>query len=313
MKDWEHILADARRLESPCNCCVHRCGVARHSGETGTCGATSIGKYTKFFITYGEEPQLTPSRMLYFSHCNMRCAYCTNMEYIQPEYNGGEECAHIQMAQEIDREYAEGHIKSFQILGGEPSCSLSTTLKVASHIASNVPIVWNSNFTFTQECLDILLRSVDFFVADLKFGNDKCARNLANFPEYWDTVTANLASIPKNKLLIRHLPLGGHLDCCSLPVIDFLKTNFPHVPVSFHTLLPDAAGKTRGLTPQEQCRLEDAIAKSRLNQCKSTLSHTEGTSARQYFPSEILIRKDGTVMVQDLTEQVRNLLEKLQV
>jgi len=312
MKDWEKIVSEARRLEEPCACCSRRCGAMRHSGEVGWCGAAGKGMVSKFFITYGEEPCLTPAYMLYFTHCNMRCAYCTNMEYIQPGYAGGSPCGTVDIARIVDEAWGKKQIRAFQVLGGEPGCSLSAAMETAACIKSSVPIVWNSNFCFSDEAFEVLAGAVDFWVADLKFGCGKCAHELAAFDGYWETVTENLRRVPADRLLVRHLPLGGHWECCSRPVIDFLKTTLPGVPVACHPLIPDKAGRTRSLSPVEQARLDEYIAKSGLKRIFAQACMEGSAETRQEFPGEIVIRKDGSIMVQDFSAPMCGLIEKLQ-
>ena len=308
-RDWTALLEAARELENPCRCCPRQCGVNRARGERGFCGAATPARVTKAFITYGEEEFLNPAYMLYFSHCNLRCAYCSQAHAIQPDFAGGEPCRPAAVAADIDAAFAHGDITSLQILGGEPGCSLSAAIAVLAELKSAVPIVWNSNLCLTETALELVDACVDFHVADLKFGDQaECAETLCGFPSYWPTVTRNLRKITPERLLIRHLPLGGHIDCCTRKVVDFIRREMPRVPVSFHTLIPDPASRTRSLTGQEQRALDDMVKTAGLRRLYATLCDSPATGRRQSFVSEIVIRKDGAVLAQDLSEPVRNLL-----
>jgi len=309
--DWPALLATARELENPCNCCCRHCGARRHEGERGYCGATSSARVTKAFVTYGEEAFLNPASMLYFAHCDLRCAYCSNADAIRDDFTGGAPADPTVLAAAIDDAFRAGKITSLQILGGEPTCSLSSALAVIAGLRSAVPVVWNSNFCFTPAALALLDRVVDFYVADLKFGNDRCARELCDLDHYWPTVTANLRRVDPARLLVRHLPLGGHGDCCCKPVIDFLRRELPRVPVSFHQLIPDAAGRTRCLRDDEWHRLDQLVAQAGLKRLYADFCLRDDESAAHAFVSEIVIRKDGSVMVQDLSAPLRNLLRTL--
>lgn len=309
--EWPALLAAARELENPCHCCCRHCGARRHEGERGYCGATTAARVTKAFVTYGEEAFLNPAFMLYFAHCNLRCAYCSNADAIRDDFTGGTPADAAALAKTVDDAFHAGKITSLQILGGEPSCSLANALAVIAHIRSAVPVVWNSNFCFTPTALALLTRVVDFHVADLKFGNDRCAHDLCGLDHYWPTVTANLRRVDPARLLLRHLPLGGHGDCCSKAVIDFMQRELPQVPVSFHQLVPDAAGRCRCLSDDEWRRLDQLVAQAGLQRFHADFCLRDDDSAAHSFVSEIVIRKDGSVMVQDLSAPLSKILRTL--
>ena len=57
-----------------------------------------------------------------------------------------------------------------------------------------------------------------------KYGNDKCAKKLSKVPKYFGTITRNYENA-KADLLIRHLVLPGHVECCSKPLINWIAEN----------------------------------------------------------------------------------------
>ncbi len=306
------MLEKACKLESPCRVCARFCGARRAEGETGFCGARRNPRVTKFFITHGEEACLNPAYMLYFAYCNMRCSYCSNAEFIVPDFAGGAELQAQKYAERIDRAYLAGQIRVLQLLGGEPSGALSGCIEVLRRLQTPVPVVWNSNFYFSAAVRDILAEFVDLWVADLKFGNDRCALHEAETPDYWETVTANLRAVPQEQLLIRHLRLGGHRACCTAPVLELLAREFAAVPVSFHPLLPDAPGWCRKPDAADDAWLEREVARLGLKHLRAELDDNgDGAEPEPYFSGEILIRRDGSILVQDVPEPVRELLRSL--
>jgi putative pyruvate formate lyase activating enzyme len=71
------------------------------------------------------------------------------------------------------------------------------------------------------------------YLADLKFGSDACAKDLAGIDRYWEVVTRNLLAAGVNTpLLVRHLAMPGHIDCCLRPVASWMERNLPDAP--FH-------------------------------------------------------------------------------
>ncbi|HEV3007182.1 MAG TPA: hypothetical protein VGX78_22120, partial [Pirellulales bacterium] len=74
---------------------------------------------------------------------------------------------------------------------------------------------------------------VDVYVADFKFGNDGCARRIAGVEDYVETVTRNLLLVAEqNDLIVRHLLLPGHFDCCYRPVVAWLRRKLPRTKFS---------------------------------------------------------------------------------
>ncbi len=310
--DWTRLFSRTTEMMRNCRICPRTCGADRLNGERGYCDAGLMPSPSKFFITYGEEECLNPAYMLYFPHCNMRCAYCTNLEFVTGKVRCLEPFQPERLAEAVDHAYSAGKIKVLQVLGGEAMTAIDAVLAVISRLTSGVPVVWNSNFYFSEECFDILDGFVDFYVADLKFGCGECAMELADTPQYLSTVKANLRRAPRNRLLIRHLPLGGHYECCTGPVLEFLASEYPNVPAAFHELIPDAAGCTRSLDATEKAQLERKIADLQLNRWFSKYNHVGAYQPDiDRFSGEIIIRKDGSLMLQDVPEQIRELLAPL--
>jgi putative pyruvate formate lyase activating enzyme len=95
------------------------------------------------------------------------------------------------------------------------------------------PIVWKSDFYGTPDVFDLLEGIVNIFVADFKFGNDRCAERIASVPDYIRIVTRNLLDASKRTdLIVRHLLLPNHFDCCYVPLVDWLVEFLPEVKFS---------------------------------------------------------------------------------
>ena len=63
----------------------------------------------------------------------------------------------------------------------------------------NAPMLWNSNFFMTLECMKILRILTDVWLPDFKFGPGRCAMTLAKTPWYWETVTRNIALVDERR------------------------------------------------------------------------------------------------------------------
>jgi putative pyruvate formate lyase activating enzyme len=82
----------------------------------------------------------------------------------------------------------------------------------------------------SKEIAELLEGVVDVYLADLRYGNDCCAKKYSKVDEYMKVVTENLTHAYSNaEILLRHLVLPGHLDCCTKPAVEWVATHIPHV------------------------------------------------------------------------------------
>ena len=80
----------------------------------------------------------------------------------------------------------------------------------------------------SSDLFDLLEGVVEVYVADFKFGNDDCAKRIARVPNYVSIVTRNLKlAAQQTDLIVRHLLMPGHFDCCLRPVVDWMSQHLP--------------------------------------------------------------------------------------
>lgn len=209
----------ASRLAS-CSFCERRCGANRLEGEKGYCGVVEP-RITSEFLHLGEEPELVPSYTIFFAGCTFRCVFCQNWDISQNPQAGATIRADT-LAKMIER---AGGINANWV-GGDPAPNIPYILEVLTHLQGNVPQVFNSNMYLTKESMGLLEGTVDVYLTDFKYGNDKCAKRLSDAPNYWGISTRNhtLANA-QAELIIRHLVLPGHVECCSIPVLEWIGAN----------------------------------------------------------------------------------------
>jgi putative pyruvate formate lyase activating enzyme len=130
-----------------------------------------------------------------------------------------------EMAAIIDRRRGQGS-RNINFVGGNPDQHAHTILDILIHVNSNVPVVWNSNMYHSDEFAEIIEDVVDVWLGDFKYGNNDCAIRHSNVPDYWEIVTRNFLRAKDNgELLIRHLVLPAHLECCTARVVDWVSRN----------------------------------------------------------------------------------------
>jgi len=261
----------ARRMLAHCNFCRWDCGVDRRKGEKpGACKLASGTRVSSYFHHRGEELVYRGthgSGTIFFTSCNMRCAFCQNGDISTDRLNG-EEVAARTLATMAWVLRVEG-CHNVNWVGGDPTIHLHTVLEAIALLprlepgredleaalavkadrflgyrarrehatyegAFNAPMLWNSNFFMTDEAMKLLRLTMDVWLPDLKFGPGRCALELARTGWYWETVTRNLLLLRDwgEDLTLRHLIMPGHIECCTVPVLDWIAAQMPQVPVN---------------------------------------------------------------------------------
>ena len=220
-------IALARELMRNCSICERRCGARRWEGKPGVCLMADQCIVHSYFHHLGEEAPLVPSGTIFYGGCNFRCVFCQNYDISQVEPRGGVAVTPRQLAliQEELRRYGARNINH---VGGEPTPNIHTILASFKYLNVNVPQLWNSNMYLTQEALRLILHVMDIWLPDFKYGNDQCATRLSAAPRYFEVVTRNLReAVMHGDMIIRHLVLPGHIECCTKPVLKWIAENLP--------------------------------------------------------------------------------------
>jgi putative pyruvate formate lyase activating enzyme len=243
-------LAEARQHYSSCALCEHRCGVNRLAGEKGPCKAGPTARVFRHRIECGEESELVPSQLFYLSGCDLRCVFCIaeknafdpgRGQALTPEY-----------FEEAVAWGQERGVRTVQWVGGEPTIHVPAILDAMSTCSRLPPIVWKSDFHGTKEAFALLSGVADIYLADFKFGNDACARRLAGISNYISIVTRNLElAANQGDLIVRHLLLPGHLECCFRPLVYWMHDHLPRAKFSLRD----------GYLPRWQARRHEEMAR----------------------------------------------------
>jgi len=222
----------ARRLLRECVFCEHRCGVDRTSAGRGVC---SIGETTRLHfagLLVTEEDEISPSFCLFPSGCNFSCVFCC-----AAEDNAHPERGEPLSAEALDEWLAlpdNAQARTVSLIGGEPTVHLHALLRAVAELRSPLPLAWNSNFYFSHETARLLEGAVDFYIADCHYGSDQCAERLGGAPDHFAVITRNLLwAVERSPLILRHLVLPGHMDCCTRPVLEWAAA---HLDAAVHVM-----------------------------------------------------------------------------
>jgi len=166
--------------------------------------------------------------------CTFKCVFCQNHD-ISTVIDGveidGEKLASL--ARHLKKEGA----RNINYVGGDPIPSAHVIIEAIRNLActeTNITQLWNSNFYCSKELMALLLDIIDFWLPDFKYGNDECAESLSKVNRYFEVVSRNhklaydeTVVEGTSGMIIRHLVLPGHLDCCTKPVLEWIAEKTP--------------------------------------------------------------------------------------
>jgi len=160
------------------------------------------------------------------------------------------------------------------------------------------------------------------------FGNDECAQNLGKIPHYFAAVTNAFerAHASGASVIIRHLLMPGHLECCARPAMLWAKAKLPDVPFhlmfqyrpDFRALGDPILGRALTLKEIEAARKIAMIVGVKLYEEQGQVSHSveHAVKSNSEIPFigdeiEVVLHDDGRVSITRLTQDLMPLAQAL--
>jgi putative pyruvate formate lyase activating enzyme len=298
-----------------CRLCGFECGVNRLAGPAGVCRAGATSRVFRVGIDHAGEKDIVPTLVVNFSGCNFRCSFCVTGQHSQNARNGRDfEFARI--AREV--KLNAGKFISVTIEGGEAVIHLPSVLRFISEIPDCIPLVWKTNAYSSSRALKLLDGLFEIILADYKFGNDECAAKIAIVPNYTKIIQQNLEwAQTQPRLIIRHLLMPGHFDCCSVPVLKRIAAQFPGAEVSLLTSYVPAfrarrsAELNRFATAHEVAQLKRLSKKLGLKTIGIELAECEPVEINELGQSEVWIDNRGNIRTGLLTSPLHRCVQRI--
>lgn len=212
-------------MTEKCNLCPRECNVDR-TKKTGFCGVSDKVKIAKAMLHFGEEPPISGksgSGAVFFSGCNMRCAFCQNFEISHNCF--GKEIS-VERLSEIFLELQEKGANNINLVTA--THFVPQTVKALEKIKPQlkIPIVFNCGGYEKTETLKMLDGLVDIYLPDVKYFDDSRAMKYSCAKGYFQRALSAVEEmirqtgkyeikngLMKKGVIIRHLILpGGYKD-----------------------------------------------------------------------------------------------------
>lgn len=220
------VLPDLIKEFEKCTLCERSCKVNRLKGEKGFCASGNESIIYSYGPHYGEEPPLSGSRgsgTIFFSRCNMACAYCQNYQFSQ--FAAGKIVSPPELSDIMVKLQERGCHNINLVSPTHFVPGIVEALKHAYSCGLKLPIVYNTGGYDSLHIIKALNGIIDIYLPDMRYSSDENAGRYSNAPGYVKNnrmvvkemyrQVGNLAlskGIAKKGLIIRLLILPGGIS-----------------------------------------------------------------------------------------------------
>ncbi|MCX5711512.1 MAG: radical SAM protein [Candidatus Omnitrophica bacterium] len=168
-----------------CVICPRKCRINRLKEETGFCKTGSKARVHSFLAHHGEEPPISGkygSGTIFFSGCNMACAYCQNFEFSQNK--SGKEVSPEELAGLMLRMQKEKCHNINLVTPTHVMPQILQALVIACENGLKLPLIYNTSGYEDAKILRLLDGIIDVYLADMRYADKKAAKKYSFAPDY---------------------------------------------------------------------------------------------------------------------------------
>lgn len=227
-------------LLKECTLCPRNCGVNRLEGERGFCQAGACIKIARAALHHWEEPCISGhhgSGTVFFSHCNLQCVFCQNVEISQNQK--GQEISIARLSEIFFELEGQGAHNINLVTPTHYVPQIIEALKLAKAQGLKLPIVYNTSGYEKVETLQLLRKYVDIYLPDMKYYESLPSAKYSKAPDYFKIAKEALHEMVsqvgeaefdeegfmQKGVIVRHLMMPG-LYQDSKKVITFLYNTY---------------------------------------------------------------------------------------
>ena len=192
-----------------CTLCPVECGANRLTG-VGACGVDGL-RVAKFYLHPFEEPCISfekGSGTIFFSGCNLRCAFCQNYEV-----------SRAKRGKPITPTELTDIFKQLEDIGAD-NISLVTPSHLTPYLVEafeqhrpNIPVVYNTGSYEKVETLRLIDPYVDIYLPDMKFVSPVLSKRYLGKENYFEVASEAVRFMANSKPL-RFNEKGKMLSGC---------------------------------------------------------------------------------------------------
>lgn len=179
-----------------CKLCPVECGADR-SVKAGACGVLGL-RIAKYYLHPFEEPCISfekGSGTIFFSGCNLRCAFCQNYEVSRAER--GKEITPRELA-DIFQELEDKGAENISLV--TPSHIVPYLEKAFALYRPKIPVVYNTGSYEKVETLKRIDEFVDIYLPDMKFYSPALSKRYLGKEDYFDRANEAIAFMAQKPL-----------------------------------------------------------------------------------------------------------------
>lgn len=217
-----------------CSICPRHCNAER-SSTVGYCQSRDGFKIARAALHYWEEPCISGkngSGTVFFSGCNLRCAFCQNYEISRD--NKGIEISDDRLIEIFENLISQG-AENINLVN--PTHYAHKIAEVLTRWKSPVPVVYNSSGYEEVETVRMLDGLIDIYLPDLKYIRKDKALRYSKAENYFEKASEAIMemrrqvadcfdenAMMKSGLIVRHLILPQNTNS-SIEIIRWMKEN----------------------------------------------------------------------------------------
>ena len=226
-------------LLNKCEICPRKCKVNRNNGELGYCKASNKMKIGGYHLHMWEEPIITGkngSGTIFFSYCNLRCAYCQNYDL---SIDSVGEYITIERLSDIMLELQEMQAENVNLVTPTHYIPLiKNSIVLAKEKGLKIPIVYNTSGYESVESLKTLEGLIDIYLPDFKYYDNSLGK-YSSVADYFNITSLalkemyrqvgkpkyNKKGMLKKGVIVRHLVLPNNYQD-SKKIINYLYQEY---------------------------------------------------------------------------------------
>lgn len=226
-------------LLNKCEICPRKCKVNRNNGELGYCKASNKMKIGGYHLHMWEEPIITGkngSGTIFFSYCNLRCAYCQNYDL---SFDSVGEYITIERLSDIMLELQEMQAENVNLVTPTHYIPLiKNSIVLAKEKGLKIPIVYNTSGYESVEILKTLEGLIDIYLPDFKYYDNSLGK-YSSVADYFNITSLalkemyrqvgkpkyNKKGMLKKGVIVRHLVLPNNYQD-SKKIINYLYQEY---------------------------------------------------------------------------------------